>query len=247
MKKTICAVVAARMTSSRMPGKSMALLAGKPSLSHIIARLRRSSLLDGVVIATTENPSDDPIRECAIREGVDVFSGSEEDVLDRTLKAARSVSADIIVQVTGDCPLIDAAVVDPVISTYLKMKPDYICNRMPETYPNGMDTEVFSTELLAEVAMLTNDPNDREHVSLYIYEHPEHYKLMNIAAPPEHHWPELRLTLDTFEDYGLIRSIYDGLYTANPVFGLSETLQWLRANLYLLDINKGIRQKSARE
>lgn len=246
MPETIWAVVAARMASTRMPGKSMALLAGgRPSLAHIIVRLKRSRYLDGIVVATTDRPTDDPIRACAAEEGVPVFSGSEEDVLDRTLRAARSVEADVIVQVTGDCPLIDAEVVDQTVVAYLRGKPDYACNRLPETYPNGLDTEVFSTDLLGEVARLTKAPDDREHVTLYIYEHPERYQLLNVSAPAKHHWPELRLTLDTPEDYRLISAIYDALYPTNPNFGLSDTLDWLRAHPHLLDVNKHIRQKPA--
>jgi spore coat polysaccharide biosynthesis protein SpsF len=242
----IWAVVAARMTSSRMPGKSLVPLAGTPSLAHLIRRLRRSRYLDGIVIATTDRRTDDPIRSCARTEGVAVFSGSEDDVLDRTVRAAESVGASIIVQVTGDCPLIDAAVVDRTIEAYLVERPDYACNRMPESYPNGMDTEVFATSLLAEVSKITEDPADREHVSLYIYEHPERYRLLNVTAPNEHHWPELRLTLDTEEDYRLISAIFDALLPRDPAFGLSDTLKWLRENPKMLELNRTVDQKPVR-
>ncbi len=245
--QSIWAVVAARMTSSRMPGKSMAILAGRPSLAHIITRLGKSQYLDGIVIATTEHATDDPIRACARSANVPVFSGSEDDVLDRTLKAAQMVNAGLLVQVTGDCPMIDASVVDRTIAGYLQVKPDYACNRMPESYPNGMDTEVFAMSVLAQVATLTNDPADHEHVSLYIYDHPERYRLLNVPAPQEHHWPELRLTLDTREDYALLTAVYDALYPTNPVFGLSETLTFLRAHPELLELNKDVKQRSARE
>lgn len=245
MSETVWAVVAARMTSTRMPGKSMAMLAGRSSLAHIIARLKRSRYLDGIVVATTDRPTDDPIRACATEEGVPVFSGSEENVLGRTLKAAQSVQADIIVQVTGDCPLIDPGVVDQTVTAYLRERPDYACNRMPETYPNGLDTEVFATAVLAEVDRLTGHPDDREHVSLFIYEHPERYRLLNVAAPPEHHWPDLRLTLDTPEDYQVIVTVYEALYPVNPVFGLTETLEWLRAHPQWLDVNRHVMQKPA--
>jgi spore coat polysaccharide biosynthesis protein SpsF len=154
------------------------------------------------------------------------------------------VEADIIVQVTGDCPLIDPAVVDRTVAAYLQERPDYACNRMPEAYPNGLDVEVFATAILAEVAALTEDPVDREHVSLYIYERPDRYRLLNVPAPAEHFWPDLRLTLDTPEDYQLIAAIYEALYPTNPHFGLTETLTWLRANPMWLEVNKHIEQKS---
>lgn len=242
----IWAVVAARMTSSRLPGKVLLPLAGRPALAHLIARLRRSRYLDGVVIATAAHAANDPIRACAAAAHVPVFSGSEDDVLDRTLQAAQSVGAEVIVQVTGDCPLIDPAVVDRAIDAYLQHRPDYACNRLPETYPNGLDTEVFATALLAEVATVTDDPPDREHVSLYLYEHPERYTLLNVPAPPGHHWPGLRLTLDTWEDYQVIRAIFDALFPANPDFGLTEILDWLRAHPQWVLVNHDVKQKPVR-
>jgi len=244
--KAIWAVVAARMTSSRLPGKVLLPLAGRPSLAHLIHRLRTSRYLNGVVVATAEGAANDPVRAFAKSEEVPVFSGSEDDVLDRTLKAAQSVGAEVIVQVTGDCPLIDPAVVDRTIAAYLGHRPDYACNRLPETYPNGLDTEVFSTALLSQVAALTDDPSDREHVSLYIYEHPQRYTLLNVPAPPEHRWPELRLTLDTWEDYRVIRAIFDALFPANPDFGLTQILDWLRAHPQWVMVNHDVRQKPVR-
>lgn len=233
-------IVAARMTSSRMPGKSLAVLAGRPSLAHIIGRLRRARHLDGVVVAAPEGPAHDPIRACARAQGVPCFSGSEDDVLARTLGAARSVGADVIVQVTGDCPLADPGVVDRVIEAYRDGRPDYASNCVARSYPDGLDVEVFATALLAEVDAATADPADREHVSLYIYNHPERYRLLQVAAPPEHTWPDLRLTLDTPEDYRVIGAIYDALYPTNPTFGLDEILAWLRAHPDMLPRAAGV-------
>jgi spore coat polysaccharide biosynthesis protein SpsF len=227
---TMWAVVAARMGSSRMAGKSMAVLAGRPSLAHVVARLRRSRHLDGIVVATPDGAENDPIRACACAEDVPCFSGSEDDVLGRTLGAARSVGADVIVQVTGDCPLADPRIVDRVIEAYWHARPDYASNCLLRSYPDGMDVEVFATAVLAEADRATTDPADREHVSLYTYGHPERYRLLNVPAPAEHTWPDLRLTLDTPEDYRVIGAIYDALHPGNPAFGLPETLAWLRAH-----------------
>lgn len=240
------AVVAARMGSERLPGKSMAILAGKPSFEHIATRLSRSRYLSGVVLATTDQPEDEPLRECARRLKVPYYAGSALDVLGRTLAAAKSVGVHHIVQVTGDCPLIDAAVVDRTIEVYLREHPDYASNGLIATYPNGMDTEVFATAILDEVEKLTNDPADREHVSLYIYEHPEHYRLLNVEAPPEHRRPDLRLTLDTREDYELISKLFDALYPDDPVFGLSKIIDWLSRNPELLNVNRHVTQRAAR-
>lgn len=242
----IWAVVAARVGSSRMPGKTLAPLAGSPALAHIIRRLRRSRFLDGVVVATTTSLSDDPIRACALAEGARAFSGSSEDVLNRTLKAAESVGADGIVQVTGDCPLIDVAVCDTVIERFLEAAPDYASNGLTQTYPRGMDVEVFPTAVLRDVASRTTDPADREHVTIWIYEHPERYRLLNVEAPPHQRRPALRLTLDTPEDHALISALYDALHPRDPTFGLDAVLAYLERHPELATLNAHIEQRSTR-
>lgn len=243
----LTAIVAARMESSRLPGKSMAVLAGRPALAHVASRLRRSRYLDGVIIATSDHPADDAIRGCARDLGIPCYSGSHDDVLKRTRDAARWAGVEHIVQVTGDCPLIDPAVVDRVIGAYLTARPDYASNVLRATYPNGMDTEVFPLTVLDEVDTLTRDPADREHVTLYIYEHPEKYRLLNVDAPAEHTWPELRLSIDTPEDYALVRVIYDTLYGRNPAFGLDDILTFLRRRPDLVAMNAQVQQRQPRE
>jgi spore coat polysaccharide biosynthesis protein SpsF len=214
------------MGSSRLPGKTMADLVGRPSLAHIVDRLTRVPALDGIVVATTERGEDDVIRACAAAAGVPCFSGSADDVLDRTLRAARSVGARTIVQITGDCPLIDPAVVDRVIARYREERPDYAANVIGErlTFPAGLSVEVFATDLLAEVAALTDDPRDREHVSIHIYEHPERYRLLEVEATGAERRPDLWLTLDTEDDLRGIRAIYEALFPSNPQFGYREIL-----------------------
>src|SRR5262249_58632314 len=182
---------------------------------------------DGIVVATTDTPADDAIEELARRLGVGCFRGSEDDVLDRVLRAAQSAAADAIVEITGDCPLVDPQVVDRLVDVYLANDYDYVANVLKRTYPDGLDTQVFATSLLAEVARLTQDPADREHVSLYIYEHPERYRLHNVESDlPPKYW-KLRLTLDTPEDFALIAAIYGELYPKNPAFTLSDVLRLL--------------------
>lgn len=242
----LVAVVAARMASERLPGKSMALLCGVPAFEHIFRRLKRSRHLSGVILATTDRADDEPLRDCARRLGCPWFAGSSPDVLGRTLAAADSVEADVIVQVTGDCPLIDPTVVDRTIDAYLRERPDYASNCLRQSYPNGMDTEVFATSLLREVAGLTNDPADREHVSLYFYEHPGRFRLLNVDAPDEHRSPDLRLTLDTQDDYALISRLFDALYPRNPGFGLSEILEWLAKHPEPIELNRHVQQKPVR-
>jgi spore coat polysaccharide biosynthesis protein SpsF len=240
-RRPVWAVVPGRMGSSRLPGKTMADLVGHPSLWHIVRRLELSSLLDGIVIATTTDPADDVIRRCADQLGVPCFSGQAEDVLDRTLRAARSVDATSIVTVAGDCPLCDAAAVDRVVAAYLDSRPDYASNRLfVRTYPIGLDVEVFTTASLAYVETVARAPRDREHVTLYYSEHPEEFTLLPIEAEGRQRRPELRLTLDTDADLTLIRAIYEHFWPRR--FGLDDVLDFLDERPELAAVNRHVSQ-----
>lgn len=233
--RPIWAVVAGRMSSSRSPGKTMAPLAGRPSLWHIARRLRRMPELDGVVIATTERPEDEAIRTLARELGVPCHSGSVDDVLARTLAAARSVGARTIVQVTGDCPLVDPEVVAEAVAAYAAEGADYVSNRLHGyTYPDGYDVEVFPVSLLEEVAAATQDPYDREHVTTYVYAHPERYRLFGVEAGGRRRRPELHLSLDTADDVALMQEIYAALWRPERDFGIDEVLDLLDSRPDLL-------------
>jgi spore coat polysaccharide biosynthesis protein SpsF len=233
------------MTSTRLPGKVLAQAEGQPLLAHMIARLRRCQQLDEIVVATTVRPTDDPVADLARGLGAGVFRGSEEDVLSRVLGAARAYDAELIVETSADCPLIDPEVVGEVISRFADGDADYCSNTLERTYPRGMDVQVFPTAVLGEVDRLTDDPADREHVSLYIYEHPERYRLRSVtAAAPRH--TDARLTVDTPEDLALIRAILAELSGGNPAFGLSEILDLLDARPDLLALNSSVEQKPVR-
>src|SRR3954468_19392190 len=224
----VVATIEARMTSSRLPGKVLLPARGRPLLELMVERLRRCRHLDEIVIATTEDASSDPLQALAERLGVGCFRGSEDDVLARVLGAARAFDAELIVETTGDCPLIDPATVDLVISRFHDADVDYCANNLERTYPRGMDAQAFPTAVLAEVATLTDDPHDHEHVSLYIYEHPERYRLRSVVSDrPE--TGELRLTVDTAEDYELVRTVFEELYPRDPAFALPEILALLDA------------------
>jgi spore coat polysaccharide biosynthesis protein SpsF len=242
--RVVC-TIQARMTSTRLPGKVLMPAVGRPLLALMIERLQRAERIDGIVIATTEDASSDPIEGLAHDLGVGCFRGSEEDVLSRVLGAARAADADVIVETTGDCPLIDPAVVDRVIEGYQAGGVDYCSNILERTYPRGLDVQVFPTAVLAEVDRLTQDPADREHVSLYIYEHPERYRLRSVVSDhPES--ADLRLTVDLPEDYELIRTIFEELYPADPAFGLDAILELLSARPELADLNRHVEQKKSR-
>jgi spore coat polysaccharide biosynthesis protein SpsF len=243
----IVATVEARMTSTRLPGKILRPILGRPTLELLIERLLRSEYIDEVVIATTVNSTDDPVEELAKRLSVGCFRGSEEDVLDRVLKAAQRYDADLIVEITGDCPLIDPGTIDQLIGIYLNNTYDYVSNTLKPTYPNGLDTQVFSRKTLEEVASLTSDPVDHEHVSLYIYEHPERFSLYNLESNLPGKYRGCRLTVDTIEDFELIRIIYESLYPGNPAFNLQDIVELLDADENLLKINQHVEQKKVRD
>lgn len=242
----IVAVVAARMGSSRMFGKSMAPLAGKPSLAHIITRIRRSRFVDAVVVATTTAEGDDVIRDCARENGALVYSGSADDVLGRTVEAGRVASADILVIVDGDTPLIDPDVLDDIVEVFLRELPDYAANTLEPSFPWGFEVQVCRLTALSRINDESDDPAHHEHVTLALYEEGAPYRTRSVTAPPELAWPELRLTLDTPEDHAIISAIFDALHSTKPDFGIKEVVAHVRAHPELLGLNASIQQKPVR-
>ncbi len=244
MKKI--ATVEARMSSSRLPGKIMMPLAGKPALERLVERARRAKSIQDVVIATTTNPQDDAVEIWARKAGVSYFRGSEEDVLLRVLEAAKAFKAEVIVELTGDCPLLDPAMIDQLVALWESGDHDYVSNILERTYPRGFDTQVFSTAVLAKVDKLTQDPADRENVSLYIYEHPEQFKLGGVTAPQELFGPDIRICTDTQEDYEVISRIYADLYPKKPAFDAYDIMDFLKTHPEVAAINRRIQQKKVR-
>lgn len=238
--------IEARMRSSRLPGKVLKPILGRPMLALMIERLQRARLVDEIVVATTDTLADNSIVDLACQLDVSWFRGSEEDVLERVLKAAESVNGDVIVETTGDCPLIDPNVIDHLITTFKNTSVDYCSNVLKRTYPRGVDVQVFPVAVLAQVAELTQDPADREHVSLYIYEHPERFSLHNVESGlPEKYW-DLRLTVDTPEDFALITAIYEELYPKDPAFTLWDVLDLVDRKPELVEINRQVQQRQSR-
>ena len=236
----IVATIEARMTSTRLPGKVLLPCLGRPMLELMIERLRQVPDLDDIVIATTINKSDDLIVDLARKLSVSVWRGSENNVMERVLHAALNFDADVIVELTGDCPLIDPKIVQHCIVEWKQTGCDYLANCLERSYPIGMDTQVFSTKTLADAFRRTQDLIDLEHVSLFIYRHPELYKLSNVIANNDHYLPQLRLTLDTREDYQLITSIFEELYPTNQIFTLDDILKLLRLKPELLSLNSHV-------
>ncbi|HKO45941.1 MAG TPA: glycosyltransferase family protein [Pyrinomonadaceae bacterium] len=243
--KIVC-FIEARFRSTRLPGKVLKPILGKPMLELMVERLQRARTIDGIVVATTDQPADEPIAELATRLNIGVFRGSEDDVLARVLGAARAYDADIIVETTGDCPLHDPAIIDKVVADFRIGGADFVSNVRDYTTPRGTDVRVFTTDALDEINRTSQDPADHEHVSLHFWEHPEKYQLRNVVTelPPE--VAQLRLTVDTPEDFELVRKVYEELYPVNPEFSLGDILALFERQPELARINQHVMQKAVR-
>ncbi|WP_417835846.1 cytidylyltransferase domain-containing protein [Thalassospira tepidiphila] len=243
----IVASVEARMGSSRLPGKVLCDICGKPAIIRLLEKLKKCQMLSDIVVATSDQSADDQLADLIISEGYNVFRGREDDVLDRVVKAHMFMNTDIIVEVTGDCPLIDPDIIDQGIRTYLNNKCDVVSNTAKLSFPQGADVQVFSFDLLRDVALKVTDPAVREHVSLYFYENPEKYNIIHLQAPTRWFAPAQRLQLDYQEDLDFIREVYEHLlpiYSIN--FGVEEILQLLKQKPEISKINSECHEKQIR-
>jgi len=247
MKQKIVCTIEARMTSSRLPGKVLLPLAGKPALERLVERIQRSNYIDDIVVATTTNMADQPIIELCERMSCSYFKGSEEDVLSRVLGAAKSANGDVIVEITGDCPLIDHRHIARVIELFYSGNYDYAANTIERSFPDGFDVQVFPVHVLEDVNVRTQDPIDRVHVSLYIYRHPERYRLANWKAEVDMLWPDLGITLDEKDDYVLLDRIFKELLPINEDFSAEDIVALLRNRPDLVDINSSVIRKAPEE
>jgi spore coat polysaccharide biosynthesis protein SpsF len=242
-KPKIVATIEARMSSSRLPGKVLFPALGQPMLAHLVHRLRSVPSLSEVVLATTVNPADDVLVQFAQERGLACFRGSEADVMGRVAAAAQSVDADVIVETTGDNPIIDPEVIETAIRTFAANDADYVSNTHVKSFPDGMDVQVFRLATLLRSAAMTDAALDREHVTLHIRNHPELFRPLHVVAPPSLHWPQLSVTLDEQGDYELIRRIIEALHPSDSLFGCAAIIRLMREHPRWLDLNSAIRRK----
>jgi spore coat polysaccharide biosynthesis protein SpsF len=246
-KPRVVASVEARMGSSRLPGKMLSDIEGRPALLRLVDRLRQAKTLDAIVVATTVNPADDQLARIVVAAGISCYRGSEEDVLNRVVEAHRMMGTELVVEVTGDCTLIDPGVIDLGVTTFLANEVDVVTNVVRPSYPQGIDVQVFPFAALMQVEASIDDPAVREHVSLYFYEHPEHYRILHLIAPERYRAPQLRLQLDYSEDQALIREIYRWLAPKfGDAFGTLEILDLLAAVPSLAEINRHCVERAPR-
>ncbi|MFH2021081.1 MAG: aminotransferase class III-fold pyridoxal phosphate-dependent enzyme [archaeon] len=238
----IIAILQARMGSSRLPGKSMALINGKPLIWHVIQQLKRAKKVDKIVVATTIAKEDSVIAELAKSTGVEYFRGSIEDVLDRYYNTAKKFGADIIVRITGDCPLLDPQVVDKVIGTFTEGngKYDYVSNVLPPTYPDGLDTEVFSFKSLETAWREAKLQSEHEHVTPFINKKPQRFRSANCINDTD--LSQMRWTVDESEDLELVKKIYSllGDKATNHSFNMIDVLNIIASHPELNKYNAHI-------
>lgn len=236
------AVIQARTGSTRLPGKVLLPLLDRPLLSMVVRRAARATSVDEVVVATTTLDQDGVIADLAGREGWPLVRGSEDDLLDRYLQAARSHRADRVVRITSDCPLIDPGLVDDVVAALDGPAADYASNTLePRTYPRGLDIEVMTSDALETAGREDRDAASREHATPYIRTHPERFRLVRVAGDvdrSEHRW-----TVDTAEDYELVRRICEAF--GHDGFSWLEALEVVDAHPGWADLNRHVRQKAA--
>lgn len=244
----IVASIEARMTSSRLPGKVLMEAAGKPMLQILVERLQRSQRVQDIVVATTVNATDDPIVELCQKLGVQCFRGSELNVLERVCGAAQMMNTDVLVEITGDCPLIDPGLVDEMVEIFLRNYPRhrYVSNSGESiSMPWGFDVQVFMAHDLYDRLNSNPDKAEQEHVSFGLYR-PEtrtNYNPLSHQYHGELNRPELRVTLDYREDYELIKAVYEALFPTNPQFSAIDVIRWLDQHPALRDAAITVRKE----
>ena len=239
----VVASIEARMTSSRLPGKVLMPVLEKPILFYLIERLKSVAKIDEIVLATTTNPQDDALEQFAKTNGIQCYRGSEDDVMLRVIEAVASVSGDTVVEITGDCPILDTEITSQVISLYEHSDVKYASNAHIRSYPDGMDVQVFSLDSLVESEKMTSNTLHREHVSLHMRENPKLFPQANLLAPPSLHHPQLGLTLDEIDDFKLIKLIIENLYPQSPLFSCQDIVEFLKKNPDLAKINNRVKRK----
>lgn len=235
MKDTY-AIIQARVGSSRLPGKTLLTVNNKPILEYVVERVQKARNLDGVFIATSVKEEDLAIVALAKNLGVKAYQGPEDDVLDRFYRTAKLYNMRHIVRITADCPLIDPQIIDQVVEYYFKNQADYCSNVLERTFPDGEDTEVFSFQVLEDAWKNAQAKFDREHVTTYIRDHPDKFKLVNLKNNLD--LSAKRWTLDREDDFLFIKNILESVYPLKPDFEMQDILTYLKNKPGLENINK---------
>lgn len=232
------AILQARCTSSRLPGKVLKPILGEPMIARHIERLHRSQRISQLLVATSDEASDDPLAKLCGELGIACFRGSLNDVLDRFYQAAKAFPSEHLLRLTGDCPLADPEVIDGCIDFHLAGNYDYSSNTLQETFPDGLDVEVFRASCLEEAWREARLPSEREHVTPFIHRRPERYRIGHYRQT--HDLSGLRWTVDREEDFQLVETIYNTLYPTNPAFTTADVLALIHRHPELAQINANV-------
>ncbi len=242
-KLEVVAIIQARMNSTRLPGKILKKILEKPMLQYLIDRVSRANLVDKLVIATTNNPLDDDIVKFCKDVGISCFRGSEDNVLSRYYQVSKKYKANCVVRICSDSPLIDPLIVDKMIRSFIDSdgKCDYMSNTLNQTYPLGMNVEVFSQSALEDSFLNHTEGYEEEHVTPYIYTHPE---LFNICEEQlDNDFSHLRLTVDEEQDFILVGEVITKLLPSKPLFDLNDIIDLYKSDPSLFLINSNVKQK----
>lgn len=243
----IGAIIQARTSSTRLPNKVLKPLPYYGSitvLQQVIRRTKKSNLIDEIIVATTKDKEDEEIVKIAKEEDVKWFKGSKEHVLERYYLTAKENKLDIVVRITSDCPCIDWNIIDKAIGKHIKEKADYTSNTLKRTYPHGLDVEIISFEALERAYCEAEEEFEKEHVCPYIHTtNKDKFKIELLEAPSELYAPDIRITLDTKEDYALLCAVFDYLSKNNPFFDAYDIVNLFKEKPWLKFINEKIAQK----
>jgi len=240
-------IIEARYSATRLPGKVMMDICGQPLLKRLIDRIKLSKKDLDIILATSTNPADQQIVNLAIAENINFFRGSENDVLGRVTKAAKKFKVKTVINVCGDCPLIDPGIIDTGLEVYTKKINDIVfCGFNAQSYPQGTELAIYGSELLFKIEKKAKDPEFREHTCLYFLKNLDDFKILNLVADNFNTMPELRLQVDFMQDLMLVREIYKRLL---PKFGnkftISDVINLIKKNYFLTRINEDCVEKKA--
>jgi len=238
----VLAVIQARMSSSRLPGKVMMPILGVAMITRQIERIKYSKRIDDIVVATSTHHSDDILVAEMAQNSVNYFRGDLNDVLSRFYEASVSYTPKHIVRITGDCPLIDPDLIDIVINKHLDSNADYTSNVFPPTFPDGLDVEVIRFNVLKAINEMTLLPSEREHVTLHIRKNPHEFEIHNVISEVD--YSGKRWTVDNIEDFVLIKRIFEALYFINNKFTTSDIFEFIRNNSEIESINSIYKRKN---
>ena len=226
---TTLAIVQARTSSSRLPGKVLKPLGGEPMILRQLERIARANSLDQIVVATSDHETDDALAQLLQSHDIDVVRGPLDDVLRRFVLALDTHPADVVVRLTADCPLISPAVIDQVVEAFHASSADYLSNTMDPTYPDGLDVEVVTAQALRNVDEHTEDQHEREHVTLGVYRRTDRFAIANFRDPSGEDYSDLRWTVDTPDDLAFVEAVYRDLYPRKSSFEYADILKLVEA------------------